>query len=89
VGTSEVLVEMDVGGLDRQLAPLGHGIAGVYGKVHDDLVDLAGIRAQSPETGTGNHDQIDILPIMRVSILRFSATTSFRSRTLGRASAYG
>ena len=49
VGTREVLVERDVGGLDGELAALRHGVAGVHGKIHDDLVDLAGIGADGAE----------------------------------------
>src|SRR5258707_11526064 len=42
VSTREMFVEGDVRGLNGQLAALRHGIARVDGKVHDDLVDLAG-----------------------------------------------
>ena len=57
----EVFVERDVGGLDGQFAALRHGVAGVDGEVHDDLVDLAGIGAHCAERGAWNHYQIDIL----------------------------
>src|ERR1700674_1744624 len=61
VSTSEVLVEGDVGSLDGELAALRDGIARINGKVHDDLVDLAGIGADRADCGAWNHDQIDIL----------------------------
>ena len=51
----------DVRGLDRQLAALRHGVAGVHGQVHDDLVDLAWIGAHGAQLGAWNHDQIDVL----------------------------
>ena len=38
-----VRVQLDVGGLDGQLAALRHRVAGVDRQVHDDLLDLAGI----------------------------------------------
>ena len=48
-------------GLDGQLAALRHGVAGVHGEVHDDLVDLAGIGTNGADRGAWNHDKIDIL----------------------------
>ena len=59
--TRKILVERDARGLDGQLAAVRHGVAGVHGKVHDDLVDLTGIGADRAQTRTWNHDQIDIL----------------------------
>ena len=35
----------DVGGFDGEFAALRHGVAGIHGQVHDDLIDLAGIGA--------------------------------------------
>jgi hypothetical protein len=49
-----VFVERDVGGLDGKLAPGGHGVAGVDGEVHDDLLDLSGIGADRPEIRAGD-----------------------------------
>ena len=60
MSTREIFVERHVGGLDGQLAALRHGVASVYGKIHDDLVDLAGIGANRAQSGAGNHHQIDI-----------------------------
>ena len=37
------LVELNVTGLDDQLAALGHGVAGVDRQVHDHLLHLAGV----------------------------------------------
>ena len=53
------LVELDVRGLDGQLAALRHGVAGVDGQVHQDLFDLAGVgphRAQSHGRPDGELD---------------------------------
>ena len=38
-----VLIQRDIGGLDGQLAAVGHGVASVHGEVQDHLFDLAGI----------------------------------------------
>ena len=38
-----------------------HGVAGVDGEVHDDLVDLAGIGTDGADRGAWNHHKIDIL----------------------------
>ena len=53
-------VERDVGGFDSEFATLRHGVAGVDGEVHDDLIDLAGIGVDGAEGGAGNHDEIDV-----------------------------
>jgi len=44
----ECLVEIDVGGFDRELAPFRHGIARVHREVHNHLLDLIGIGAHAP-----------------------------------------
>ena len=80
----KVFVQRDVGGFDGELAALRHGVASVDRQVHDDLVDLARIGADAPTaTAPGTMTRSMSSPIMRVSIFRFSVTTSFRSRTLG------
>jgi len=61
VGAREVFVKGDVGGLDGELTALRHGVAGVHGDVHDDLVDLARIGADRAQRRAWNHDQIDVL----------------------------
>ena len=54
---SVLLVEVDVGGRDGQLAALGHGVAGVDRQVHDDLLDLAGVGLDQPEVAARDRDQ--------------------------------
>ena len=51
---------VDVGGLDRQVAAVGHGIAGIDRQVHDDLLDLAGIGLDRADGPRRNHDQVDV-----------------------------
>ena len=36
--------ELDVGGFQAHPAALGHGVAGVHHQVHDNLLDLSGVR---------------------------------------------
>ena len=49
VGAGVLVVELDVRGLDGQLAALRHGVARVDGEVHDDLLDLARVGLDVPE----------------------------------------
>ena len=51
---------MTLDGLDRELAARGHGVARVDRKIHDDLLDLAGVGAYRPELRAGSHHQIDV-----------------------------
>ena len=46
-----VLVEIDVGGLDRQGAALRHGIPRIHRQVHDNLLHLAVIRLDAGQFG--------------------------------------
>ena len=48
------LVEIDVGGLDRQLAALGHGVAGVDGKIENADLELGRIGVHPPHAA-GEH----------------------------------
>jgi hypothetical protein len=43
-----ILVERDVLGLDRQRAPVGHGVPGVDREVDDGIVDLSRIDDRGP-----------------------------------------
>ena len=36
-------VQFHVGGFEGELAAVRHGVAGIEGEVHDDLLDLPGI----------------------------------------------
>ena len=54
-------VEVDVRGLDRELAALRHGITGVDREVHDHLLDLAGIRPHGGEVGREPRGELDVL----------------------------
>ena len=47
--------------LDGQLAAAGHGVAGVDGQVHDDLLDLAGVGLDRPRPGSSDGGQLDVL----------------------------
>ena len=52
-----MLVELDVGGLDRQRAASRHGIPRVHREVHDDLLHLPAIGHHRRELGPeGQHD---------------------------------
>src|SRR5580704_1736581 len=60
VNAGVFVVEGDVGGLDCEFSAGGHGVAGIDGEVHDDLLDLAGIGAHRAETRARHHDQVDV-----------------------------
>ena len=45
------VVDLDRVGADRQRAAFGHGVAGIDGEVHDDLLDHAGVRLDQGEFG--------------------------------------
>ncbi len=55
-----VLVESDVGRLDREPAAGRHRVARVDREIHDDLLDLAGVGAYRPKLRSGSHHQIDV-----------------------------
>ena len=38
-----MLIEFHVGGLNGESASMRHRVARIYGQIHDDLLDLAGI----------------------------------------------
>ena len=47
------LVDLDRAGADRQRASAGHGVAGVDGEVHEDLLHHAGVRLHEGELRGG------------------------------------
>ena len=53
-------VELHVGGLDGQLAPLRHGVAGVHDEVHENLLQLSGIGHHHSEGGTVRDGELDV-----------------------------
>src|SRR5262249_2065097 len=55
-----LLIELNVGGLDRQLAAFGHRVASIDGQVDQHLLDLPGVGANQAEIGRRQHYQLDI-----------------------------
>src|SRR5579862_4293326 len=53
-------VKGDVGAFDGELAAAGHGIACIYGEVHNDLLDLSAIGAHGPQFRPRYHDEVDV-----------------------------
>ena len=54
------LVEFHVLGFERDLSPVGHGIARVQHQVHDDLLDLAGISFDRAQLAAGHGEDFDV-----------------------------
>ena len=46
---------------NRELAALGHGIAGIHGQVDNDLLDLPPVGLHPPQIMLRNRDQLDVL----------------------------
>jgi hypothetical protein len=55
-----VVIELDVCRLDGQLAALGHCVARVDCKVHDDLLNLPRIGLDAPEIARREDSQLDV-----------------------------
>ena len=55
-----LLVDLHVGGLDRELAALGHGVAGVDHEVHEHLLDLTRVGQGQAEVGRERLDELDV-----------------------------
>src|SRR5580704_19170361 len=53
------LSQVDAGGFDRDHSPLGHGIAGIYDEIHEDLLDLPEISADGAD-GAGFEGERDV-----------------------------
>ena len=60
MGLGVVLVEHDVGRLDRQRAAQRHGIAGVHGQVHHHLLDLPAIGFHGRQRGSKVQHYTDV-----------------------------
>ncbi len=58
---SESVAELDIGGLDRQLPALQHGIAGIDREVHQDLLQLADVGEHGIDVGALEDLQPDVL----------------------------
>ena len=56
-----IVVDLDVGGFERQRAALGHRVAGVDRQIEQDLVDLAGIGEHRAERRRRADDERDVL----------------------------
>ena len=52
---------LHVGGADHEPSPVGHGVAGIDGQVHDHLLDLAGVCLDSIQRRLGHDDEVDRL----------------------------
>src|SRR5207245_8901657 len=55
------LVQIDIMGFDSELASLRHRIARVDGQVHEDLLNLAGVRFDRPDIRIQRRDEYNIL----------------------------
>jgi hypothetical protein len=54
-------VQLGVGSLNQDLPSLGHGVAGIDREIHNDLLHLAGVRADGAEILRPADDQLDVL----------------------------
>ena len=55
-------IQLCIGRLEGEPAPFGHGIAGVGGQVHHDLLDLARVGFHVAERRVERRHQSDVLP---------------------------
>jgi len=89
VNTGVVCIERDVAGLDGELSPEGMASRAFTARFMMTCSICPPSARTGPEIRTGNHHQVDVSPIMPVSILMFSVAMSFRLTILGPASACG
>ena len=61
VGRRVLLVDVDVRGLDRQLAAVRHRVARVDDQVHEHLLDLARVGLDAAERAAEDGDDLDVL----------------------------
>ncbi len=61
MGLREGVVEVDVGGFDRELAAIRHRVARIHDEIHDHLLDLIGIGPDVPQIGCQDRDERDML----------------------------
>ena len=54
-------IQADACGFNCELAAIGHGIARISGQVHDDLLDLHGIGAHTPNIATVGNGELKVL----------------------------
>src|SRR5258707_7518723 len=57
-----VFIKVDVLGLDRQIAAIGHCITGVDDEIHDDLFNLSGISLNVSEFRVQKYATLDAFP---------------------------
>jgi len=55
-----VFIEIDGRGFDGEFAPVRHRVAGIHGKIHDDLLDLPGIGLNQPQARLGSGNQVNV-----------------------------
>jgi len=53
-----LLINLDLGGANDELAAPGHGVAGVHHEVQDHLLDLTGIHPDGIELRLANHVEL-------------------------------
>jgi len=58
--TSIGIVQLNVRGLDGELPTMGHGVTGIDGQIHDDLLDLARVGAHAPQPRRRHGDQMNV-----------------------------
>ena len=76
-------VHDDVGGVDAQGAPVGHGVAGVDGQVDQYLLDLAGVGEDGPQVSARLMNSSMSAPRVRRRSSSTPLTLSLRSSTWG------
>ena len=54
------LAKLHVGGLDRDLPALGHRVPCIHDQVHEDLLDLSGVRLDPPQIFPAPERQLDV-----------------------------
>src|SRR5207249_11048989 len=54
------IVQLNVRGLDGELPTIGHGVAGIDGQIHDDLLDLARVGVHAPQPRRRHGDQTNV-----------------------------
>jgi hypothetical protein len=53
--------ELDVGGLQQELASVGHGVAGIYDEIHDNLLNLRAVHLYRPQPIAERGCDLDVL----------------------------
>ena len=55
-----LVVELDVARFDRELAAVRHRVSRIHRKIHESLLDLAGVGFDVPELARGERRQLDV-----------------------------